>query len=120
VFDAATGPAINASLVDMGNRFRIVVNEVDVVKPIKPLPKLPVARALWNCRPNVKVAAAAWIHAGGAHHTGFSLALTNEHIEDFAEMAGIEHVLIGKDTSVSEFKKELRFNEVYYGVAKGL
>jgi len=119
VFDAATGPAINATIVDMGNRFRIVVNEVDVVKPIKPLPKLPVARALWNCRPNLKVAGAAWIHAGGAHHTGFSLALTNEHIEDFAEMAGLEHVLIGKDTTVSGFKKELRFNEVYYGHNRG-
>jgi L-arabinose isomerase len=119
VFDAATGPAINATLVDMGNRFRIVVNEVDVVKPLKPLPKLPVARALWDCRPNLKVAAAAWIYAGGAHHTGFSLALTNEHIEDFADMAGIEHVLIGRDTTVGELKKELRFNEVYYAHNRG-
>jgi L-arabinose isomerase len=95
-----------------------VVNEVDVVKA-KPLPKLPVARALWVCRPDLEVAATCWIHAGGAHHTGFSQALTAEHLEDFAEIAGLEHLFIGADVTVSEFKKELRWNEVYYALARG-
>ena len=88
--------------------------------PQKPLPRLPVARALWRCRPNLQVAAACWIHAGGAHHTGFSYALTAEHMEDFAEMAGIEFLLINSDTKLADFKKELRWNDVYYLVAKGL
>ena len=74
VFDARAGPAINASIIDMGNRFRLIVNEVDVVPTEPPLPKLPVARALWVPQPNLKVAAAGWIYAGGAHHTGFSQA----------------------------------------------
>ncbi|MCG8574256.1 MAG: L-arabinose isomerase, partial [Flavobacteriales bacterium] len=86
VFDAAAGPAVNATVVDMGDRFRMVVNTLDVVAPLEPLPKLPVARALWHAHPDLPTAAAAWIHAGGAHHTGFSLALTVEHLEDFAEM----------------------------------
>ena len=85
----------------MGNRFRMIVNEVDVVPPDAPLPKLPVARAVWMPRPNLKVAAAAWILAGGAHHTGFSQAVTAEHLEDFADMAGIEIVLIGKETQIA-------------------
>ena len=84
------------------------------VKPDKPLAKLPVARAVWIPRPNLKVAAAAWILAGGAHHTGFSQVLTAEHLEDFADMAGIEFVLVGAETRLSELKKELRWNEVYY------
>jgi len=114
VFDASPGPAINASVVDMGNRFRVIVNTVEAVSVLEPLPKLPVARALWTPQPNLKVAAAAWILAGGAHHTGFSLALTAEHMEDFADMAGIEFVLIGRDSKVSEIKKELRWNDIYY------
>ena len=114
VFDAAAGPAINASIVDMGNRFRLIVNTVEAVPISEPLPKLPVARALWIPQPNLKVAAAAWILAGGAHHTGFSLALTAEHMEDFAEMAGIEFVLIDQYTRVSEIKKELRWNDIFY------
>ena len=84
VFDARTGPALNASLVDLGNRFRLIVNEVDAVKTPK-LPKLPVARAVWECRPDFKIACAAWILAGGAHHTGYSYAVTTEHLEDFAD-----------------------------------
>jgi len=120
VFNVPNGPGINASLIDLGNRFRLIVNEVDVVPPDKPLPKLPVARVMWVPKPNLKIGAAAWILAGGAHHTGFSMAVTSEHIEDFAEMAGIEYVLIGKDTKISEFKKELRWNEIYYMLAKGL
>jgi L-arabinose isomerase len=114
VFSAPPGPALNASLLDLGNRFRLLVNEVDVVAPDQPLPKLPVARVLWVPRPDLKVAAAAWILAGGAHHTGFSQALTEEHLEDFADMAGIEFLRIGADTRLSEFKKELRWNEAYY------
>ena len=102
----------------MGNRFRLVINEVDVVNPDADLPKLPVARVVWVPKPDLKIGAAAWIHAGAAHHSGFTMALTNEYMEDFAAMAGIEHVLIGEDTTVSEFKKELRFNEVYYMMAK--
>jgi L-arabinose isomerase len=120
VFDVAEGPAINASLLDMGNRFRMVVNEVDVVKPPQALAKLPVARAVWIPRPDLKTAAAAWILAGGAHHTGFSQSLTREHLEDFTGMAGIEFLSIDKATDLAEWKKELRWNDVYYLLAKGL
>ncbi|HWG57576.1 MAG TPA: L-arabinose isomerase [Candidatus Acidoferrales bacterium] len=120
VFTAPAGPAINASLVDMGNRFRMIVNEVDVVAPDEALPKLPVARAVWVCRPNLKIAATAWIHAGGAHHTGFSQSLTSEHIEDFAEMAGIEFVCIGADTKLRDFKSGLRWNDAYYLLRRGI
>jgi L-arabinose isomerase len=120
VFNVCPGPAVTASILDMGNRFRIVVNEVDVIRPDQPLPKLPVARAVWIPRPDLKTAAAAWILAGGAHHTGFSQALTVENLEDFAEMAGIEFLVIGKNTQLPEWKKELRWNEVYYLLAKGV
>ncbi len=114
VFNVPAGPALNASLIDMGNRFRLIVNEVDVVEPEADLPRLPVARAVWVPRPNLKVAAGAWIYAGGAHHTGFSQALTAKHLEMFAEMAGIEFVRIGADADVSKIKQELRWNEAYY------
>ncbi len=120
VFDTLTGPAVNASIMDMGNRFRMVVNEVEVVPTDAPLPKLPVARALWIPRPNLKVAAEAWILAGGAHHTGFSQAVTAAHLQDFADMADLELLLIDKDTDLAEFKKEIRWNDVYYLIAKGL
>ena len=119
VFDAATGPAINASLVDLGNRFRLIVNEVDAVKTPK-LPKLPVARAVWECRPDFKTACAAWILAGGAHHTGYSYAVTTEHMDDFATIAGIELAVINGDTTLSQFKQDLRNNEVYYHLAQGI
>jgi L-arabinose isomerase len=120
VFNVAEGPALNASLVDLGNRFRLIVNAVDVVPPDSALPKLPTARAVWVPRPSLKVAAAAWIHAGGAHHTAFSQALAPEHLEDYAGMAGIEFVLIDETTTIRELQKELRWNEVYYHLAKGL
>jgi L-arabinose isomerase len=120
VFNVPTGPGLNASMIDLGNRFRLIVNTVDVVPSDAALPKLPVARVVWAPKPNLKVAAAAWILAGGAHHTGFSMALTAEHLEDFAEMAGVEFVLIDEGTAISEFKKELRWNEIYYHLAKGL
>ena len=113
VFNSRTGPAVNASVVDMGDRFRMIVNTVNVV-PTEPLPKLPVARAVWVPQPNLKIAAEAWILAGGAHHTGFSQSLTVEHLENFAEMAGMEFLLIDGHTNIREFKKELRWNDLYY------
>jgi L-arabinose isomerase len=120
IFDANTGPAIGASIMDMGDRFRIVANLVDVVPTDKPLPNLPVARALWIPRPNLKVAAAAWIYAGGAHHTSFSYSVTAEHLRDFAEMAGVEFLLIDENTRVEEFKEKLRWNDLYYHLNRGL
>jgi L-arabinose isomerase len=114
VFTSGPGPAVNASMVDMGDHFRMIVNQVNVVTPEESLPKLPVARALWMPEPDLKTAATAWILAGGAHHTGFSRALTVQHLDDFAEMAGIEFVLIDRDTRIREFKKELRWNDLYY------
>jgi len=120
VFDVRSGPAVNASVLDMGNRFRMVVNEVDVVPPDAPLAKLPVAHAVWMPRPNLKTAAAAWIMAGGAHHTGFSQAVTVEPLEDFAAMAGLEFLVIGKETRLPEFQKEIRWNDLYYSLARGL
>ena len=120
VFGTPRGPAINASIIDVGNRFRLLINEVDVVPPDKPLPKLPVARAVWQCRPDLATAAAAWIYGGGAHHTGFSQAVTTEMMEDFGEIAGIETLIIDANTSLREFRRELRDNEVYYLLAGGL
>jgi L-arabinose isomerase len=120
IFDARTGPAIGASIMDMGSRFRMVANVVDVVPTDQPLPKLPVARALWLPRPNLKTAATAWIYAGGAHHTSFSYAVTAEHLHDFTTMAGIEFLLIDEDTRVEDFKDKLRWNEMYYLLAKGI
>jgi L-arabinose isomerase len=120
IFDANTGPAICASIMDMGQRFRMVASIVDVIPTEAPLPKLPVARALWLPRPDLKTAAAAWIYAGGAHHTGFSYVVTAEHLRDFAEMAGIEFLLIDEKTCLEDFKKELRWNDLYYHVANGL
>ena len=120
VFDSRTGDAVNASIVDMGNRFRMVVNTVKVIPPHEKLPKLPVARALWIPQPDLAVGAAAWIYAGGAHHTGFSLALTPEHLEDFAAMAGIEFLLIDHETKLREFKNELRWNDAAYMVGPAL
>lgn len=104
----------------MGNRFRLIVNEVDVVAPDADLPKLPVARVVWVPKPDLPIGAGAWIHAGGAHHTGFSMAIDAEYMEDFAAMAGIEYLHIGDGTTIREFKKELRWNEVYYMLANGL
>jgi L-arabinose isomerase len=120
VFDSRTGPAVAASVVDVGNRFRMVVNAVNAVPMEAPLPKLPVARVLWKPQPDLKVAATAWILAGGAHHTGFSFALTPQHLEDFAEIAGIEFLLIDRDTRIRDFKNEIRWNDVYFSHARGL
>jgi L-arabinose isomerase len=114
VFNSAPGPALNASVLDMGNRFRLLVNEVEAVAPQHNLPKLPVARVLWKPYPDMLTGCAAWIYAGGAHHTCYSQNLSSEHLEDFAEMAGIEYVRITKGTDLYEFKNMLRWNEVYY------
>ena len=114
VFDVDGGSALNATIIDMGNRFRLLVNEVEAVKPRHELPKLPVARVLWKPLPDMQTACAAWILAGGAHHTCYSQNLTAEHLQDFAEMAGIEYVQINDRTDLYQFKNELRWNEVYY------
>lgn len=114
VFNAPAGEALNASIIDMGNRFRLLVNTVTAVEPEQDLPHLPVARVLWDAKPNLKTAAAAWIQAGGAHHTCFSQSLNPEYLENFAEMANIEYLLIDEDTSLYRFKQELRWNEACY------
>jgi L-arabinose isomerase len=115
VFKTAPGNAINVSVIDMGNRFRMIVNEVEVVK-CPDMPKLPVASVLWKPLPDLKTGAAAWIMAGGAHHTGFSTAVNSEYLEDFAGMMGIEYVHIGEDCNLTSLKNELRWNEVYYHI----
>jgi L-arabinose isomerase len=114
VFNCAAGPALNASIIDMGNRFRFLVNEVEAVSPEHGLPKLPVARVLWEPYPDMKQGCAAWILAGGAHHTVYSQNLSAGILEDFAEMLDVEYLLIGKKTEMPSFKNELRWNEVYY------
>ncbi len=114
VFNVAPGDAINVSLVDMGNRFRLIVNEVEAVKPMADLPKLPVARVLWDAKPDLDVAATAWILAGGAHHTVYSQVVTTEYMEDFADIAGIELLVIDEKTTVRDFKDKINANEAYY------
>ncbi|MFA0964408.1 L-arabinose isomerase [Roseivirga sp. BDSF3-8] len=116
VFNVSSGPAINVSLIDMGNRFRFLVNEVEAVEPEHDLPKLPVARVLWDPQPSLEVAAEAWIHGGGAHHTVFSKPVTTEFIEDLADIAGVELVVIDKDTRMRDFKNTLNWNEMYYHI----
>ena len=119
VFTSKQGKGVAATIVDLGNRFRLIVNKVECIKS-KPLPKLPVASALWIPMPNLEVGAGAWILAGGTHHSCFSYDLTAEYWEDYAEIAGIEMVHINKDTTIDSFKKELRMNEVYYMLNKAL
>lgn len=114
VFCAPAGPAINVSPIDMGNRFRMIVNEVEAVEPEQDLPKLPVARVLWKPQPDLKIGAAAWILAGGAHHTVYSQQVDTRHIEVFCEMAGVELVVIDADTRLRRLKQELRWNETAY------
>jgi L-arabinose isomerase len=114
VFNVNGGAALNASIIDMGNRFRLLVNEVEAVKPKHELPKLPVARVLWKPLPDMQTGCAAWILAGGAHHTVYSQNLSSECLQSFAEMAGIEMVLINKQTTLYQFKNELKWNEIYY------
>jgi L-arabinose isomerase len=120
VFTVGSGPAVNASMIDIGSRFRLVVNKVNLIRPEQPLPKLPVARGVWIPEPNLKIAATAWISAGGAHHTALSRAIHSEHLECFAEMAGIEYLLIDENTTAPGFRKELRWNDAYHHLADGL
>ena len=115
VFDSDAGPAINVSLVDMGNRFRLLVNEVDAVEPIDSLPNLPVARVLWRPKPDMRTACTAWILAGGAHHTGYSQAITSDYLRDFAGIVGhLECLVIDERTNINDWKNELRWNEMFY------
>lgn len=120
VFDTKPGPGVNATLVDLGNRFRLVVNTVEVVAAEAPLPRLPVARALWTPQPNLKVSASAWIYAGGSHHPVFSQAVTVDHLRDFAEIADLEFALIDEGTNLNTFKQELQWNDAYYLLRRGL
>ncbi len=120
IFNAPAGPALNASIIDLGNRFRLMVNTVDAIPPEADLPKLPVASVLWKPHPDLKTAAAAWILAGGAHHTCYSQNLNPAYLIDFAEMADIELILIDKAINIPSFKKELQWNELYYHLNNGL
>ncbi|WP_114195426.1 L-arabinose isomerase [Edaphovirga cremea] len=114
IFSTPAGPAVNASVIDMGDRFRLLVNVVDTVEQPHPLPKLPVARAIWKAQPTLATAAEAWILGGGAHHTVFSKALSVDYLRLYAEMHGIEMLVIDNDTTLPAFKNEIRWNEVYY------
>lgn len=118
VFNAKAGPAVQACIVEFGDRFRMIVNELDVVKQEVAMPKLPVARVLWIPKPDLSTAATAWILAGGAHHSSMSYTVTTEQLEDLCEMFGIEIVVIDENTDIREFKKELRYNEIYYKLKK--
>ena len=119
VFDSKTGTGVTATVIDLGNRFRLVVTDVECIEP-KPLPKLPVANALWIPQPNFEVGTAAWILAGGTHHSCFSYDITSEYWEDYAEIADIEMIHIHKGSTIASVKQELRTNEVYYLLNKAL
>jgi L-arabinose isomerase len=119
VFTSKTGRGIKATVVDLGNRFRLISQEVECIEP-KPMPNLPVASALWVPQPTFEIGAGAWILAGGTHHSAFSYDITEEYWEDFAEMLGIEYVKINKDTKTYEFKQQLQNNEIYYMLNKAL
>jgi L-arabinose isomerase len=119
VFKTAPGNAVSVSVIDMGNRFRMIVNKVGVVK-CPDMPKLPVASVLWKPSPDLKTAATAWILAGGAHHSGFSTSIDSEYLEDFAAMMGVEFLLIDEKCDIPSFKKELRWNEIYYHISGGI
>jgi L-arabinose isomerase len=114
VFTAKEGPGIATSLIDLGDRFRLIINDVDCKKTEKPMPKLPVATAFWTPRPNLQTGAEAWILAGGAHHTSFSYDLTAEQMGDWAAAMGIEAVYIDKDTTIRQFKNELMWNGMVF------
>jgi L-arabinose isomerase len=114
VFDAAPGPAVLATVIDLGDRFRMIVNEVETVKIEQAMPRLPVARALWKPYPSLREAAESWIIAGGTHHSVYSTALGAEHFRDWAEMLGIEFVHIGRDTRPERLREELRWASAYW------
>jgi L-arabinose isomerase len=119
VFDAAPGPAMAVGLVDLGDRFRLIANEVDVVRPDHPLPRLPVARAVWRPRPDLATAAEAWLTAGGPHHTCLTSTIAPEALEDFAEMADVELLTIDSTTSMKAFRQELRWNQAFHFLHRG-
>ena len=117
VFDARPGPAVNTTLVDMGGRMRMIVAELDVVKP-DPMPKLPTARAVWIPRPDFKRGCQGWIEAGGGHHAAFCQAVTAGEWVDFAGMAGLEVVRLGADLDLHALRNELRWNDVAHKLAR--
>ncbi len=119
VFDAAPGPATVVGLADLGDRFRLVANEIDVVAAPEPLPRLPVARAVWRPRPDLRTSAESWLTAGAPHHTALTSSLTREHLTDLTDMIGAELLVIGADTTVGQFGKEMRWNQAYYRLAQG-
>ncbi|MEX2604535.1 MAG: L-arabinose isomerase [Gracilimonas sp.] len=119
VFNGTPGAGLNVALMDMGNRYRMLVNKVEAVET-PGLPKLPVARVLWNPEPDLKIAATTWILAGGSHHTSYSQALNINHIRDLAEMIGVECLVIDEKTDIHQFKNEMRSNEVYYSSHRGI
>ncbi|MER5481321.1 L-arabinose isomerase [Streptomyces sp. NPDC002734] len=120
VFDAAPGPAVVVGLADLGDRFRLVANDIDVVAPPHPLPALPVARAVWRPTPDLRTSTESWLTAGGPHHTVLSSALTAEHLDDLAEMLRVELALIDRSTTTRSFRRELRWNQAYHRLALGL
>jgi L-arabinose isomerase len=120
VFDAAAGPAVVVGLCDLGDRFRLVANTVDVIPPDEPLPRLPVARAVWRPAPDLATSAEAWLTAGGPHHTVLSQAIGVDELVDLAEMSGTELVVVDAGTTPRQFARELRWNQAYYHLARGL
>jgi L-arabinose isomerase len=120
VFDARPGPAVVVGLADLGERFRLVANEIDVVAPLEPLPRLPVARAVWAPRPNLRTSTEAWLTAGAPHHTVLSAAVGSEELHDLAEMLSVELLVIDADTTPRRFVRELRWNQAYHRLAQGL
>ncbi|SEH02814.1 L-arabinose isomerase [Nonomuraea solani] len=119
VFDAEPGPGIVVGLADMGDRFRLVANEIDIVSPPEPLPKLPVARAVWRPHPNLRTSTESWLTAGAPHHTVLSQVVGRDELTDFADMLGVELVVIDAETTTERFAKELRWNQAYYRLAQG-
>jgi L-arabinose isomerase len=118
VFTAAPGPAFVVSLVDLGDRFRLVANEIEVVTPAHDLPRLPVARALWRPKPSLATAAEAWFAAGGSHHTVLCSALGIEALEDLAEIAGLELIVIDDETRVRDVANQLLWNQAYFALGR--
>ncbi len=119
VFDAEPGPAVVVGLADMGDRFRLVANEIDVVAPSEPLPHLPVARAVWQPRPDLRTSTEAWLTAGAPHHTVLSSAVGAEELADLADILGVELLTIDADTTIRRFTQELRWNQAYHRLAQG-
>ena len=120
VFDALPGRALVAGLLDLGDRFRLVANDIEIVPPDAPLPRLPVARAVWKPAPSLSIAAESWLMAGGPHHTALSTGVGIEELEDFAVIAGVELMHIGETTTTESFRREIRWNQAYYRLAHGL